>query len=284
MPPPAGRMARSAAVRAISKVPDTLSAITACQPLPAIASAGTKYWPPALLTNVSSRPWRSSAVSITLAASLGSRTSPVAHEQGAPISPAARSNGSWRRPVIRTLAPHAASSRAVASPSPVPPPVTSATCPSSSPGTKVAERVSACTRLQHLADEALPHAIGLAQHPHLLPGRLGKPAKDFADEALPHAPGLAQHPDLLVQWVPVTRLEDLTYIARPHLARLVKHPALFVIGHPARGRARHRGGSQEDRTSEQIRHCGGSLGTQAQRRGKAAGARRLRRRRLACGP
>ena len=40
-------------------VPPTLRPVTARQPLGSIASAGTKYWPPALLTSTSRRPWRS---------------------------------------------------------------------------------------------------------------------------------------------------------------------------------------------------------------------------------
>ena len=48
-------------MRAISSVPPTLSRVTARQPFGSIASAGTKYWPPALLTSTSRRPQRSSA-------------------------------------------------------------------------------------------------------------------------------------------------------------------------------------------------------------------------------
>ena len=59
VPPPAGRIASSAASRVIRSVPPTLSPVTARQPFGSIASAGTKYWPPALLTRTSSRPWRS---------------------------------------------------------------------------------------------------------------------------------------------------------------------------------------------------------------------------------
>ena len=62
-PRPEGRNARSAATRVIRSVPPTLSRVTARHPFGSIASAGVKYWPPALLTRTSSRPWRSSAVS-----------------------------------------------------------------------------------------------------------------------------------------------------------------------------------------------------------------------------
>ena len=43
VPPPAGRIASSTAVRLISSVPPTFSRVTARQPLGSIASAGTKY-------------------------------------------------------------------------------------------------------------------------------------------------------------------------------------------------------------------------------------------------
>ena len=69
VPPPAGRNARATATRDISSVPPTLSRCTARQPLGSIASAGTKYWPPALLTSASSRPQRSSAKSTRRSAS-----------------------------------------------------------------------------------------------------------------------------------------------------------------------------------------------------------------------
>ena len=105
-----------------------------------------KNWPPALLTSTSSRPWRSStAPHQPLRASLA-----LAHVAGHPVAPrrrvarrdlarAACSSTSARRPAIVTLAPQRASSSAVALPSPVPPPVTSATAPSSSPGAKISD-------------------------------------------------------------------------------------------------------------------------------------------------
>jgi hypothetical protein len=46
------------------------------------------------------------------------------------------SSGSLRRPQTTTSAPSAASSSAAARPSPDPPPLTKATCPSSKPGLK----------------------------------------------------------------------------------------------------------------------------------------------------
>ena len=59
MPPPAAAHRELPATRVIRSVPPTFSRVTARQPLGSIASAGTKYWPPALLTSTSSRPWRS---------------------------------------------------------------------------------------------------------------------------------------------------------------------------------------------------------------------------------
>ena len=77
VPPPCGRNASSAAVRDISSVPPMLSRVTARQPFGSIASAGTKYWPPALLTSTSRRPQRSSAKRTMRSASSASRTSPA---------------------------------------------------------------------------------------------------------------------------------------------------------------------------------------------------------------
>jgi hypothetical protein len=75
--PPSGPNARSAASRIIRSVAPTLSRVTARQPLGSIASAGVKYWPPALLTSASSRPPRSSAKRTIRSASCWSRTSPA---------------------------------------------------------------------------------------------------------------------------------------------------------------------------------------------------------------
>jgi len=71
-----GTKASSAASRAIRSVAPTFRRVTARQPLASIASAGVKYWPPALLTSASSRPQRPSAKRTIRSASPGSRTSP----------------------------------------------------------------------------------------------------------------------------------------------------------------------------------------------------------------
>jgi hypothetical protein len=103
-----------AASRVISSVPPTFSRVTARQPFGSIASAGTKYWPPALLTSASSRPQRSRAKRTIRSASAGSRTSPAT--ACAPSSAAVRSSTSARRPQITTSAPHARSSAAACAP------------------------------------------------------------------------------------------------------------------------------------------------------------------------
>src|SRR4051794_29707783 len=118
--------------------PPTFSRCTARQPLGSIASAGTKYWPPALLTSASRRPKRSSAKPTMRSAETGSRTSPATQE--APMAEAAEASTSSRRPQITTDAPQRTSSAAAARPSPVPPPVTSTTRPSSRPGAETSER------------------------------------------------------------------------------------------------------------------------------------------------
>src|SRR4051794_23703435 len=139
VPPPPGLNARSYAASDMVSVPPTFSRVTACQPFNAIASAGTKYWPPALLTSTSSRPKRDSAVSTIASQDERSRTSPATHSQPEPSEPQASASTSSRRPVSNTDAPHASSSRAAAFPSPVPPPVTRTTEPDSRSGAKISE-------------------------------------------------------------------------------------------------------------------------------------------------
>src|SRR4051794_26489787 len=120
-------------------VPPTFSRCTARQPFAVIASAGTKYCPPALLTRPSGPPWRSSAASTIAAAWSGSRMSPETVLHRSPINAAASSSTSARRPAMTTSAPQAASSVATARPRFVPPPVTIATRPSSASGAKISE-------------------------------------------------------------------------------------------------------------------------------------------------
>ena len=88
VPPPAGRIASSAATRVIRSVPPTLRPVTARQPLGSIASAGTKYWPPALLTSTSSRPWRARHSRTIRSASSSRRMSPGdrARERADPLA------------------------------------------------------------------------------------------------------------------------------------------------------------------------------------------------------
>ncbi len=110
----------------------TFSRCTARSPLSSIASAGAANWPPALFTRMSTAPKRSSTASRNTATCAGSRTSQgIASTFRPSASSSARtcSSGSGRRPQIATLAPVRASSRAVARPMPVPPPVTIATAP-----------------------------------------------------------------------------------------------------------------------------------------------------------
>src|SRR5262245_38641933 len=87
---------------------------------------------PALLTSTSTRPNRSSVqVTKPAAASEFSRSTTRATHRPPSFSMerATASTGACRRPQITTCAPSAASSRAVTSPIPLPPPVTIATCP-----------------------------------------------------------------------------------------------------------------------------------------------------------
>ncbi len=132
-------------------IPSTFSRHTARQPFAAISSAGLKNWPPALFTSTSRRPRRSSTVSTSRRASPRSRTSPAtqstspvaapaAAPASSPISATAASSTSARRPAIVTPAPQRASSSALALPRPVPPPVTSATRPPSSPAANTSDR------------------------------------------------------------------------------------------------------------------------------------------------
>src|SRR4051794_23034579 len=120
-------------------VPSTLSRITARQPFAVIDSAGTKYWPPALLTNTSTPPWRSTASATIRAASAGSRMSPLTQDAPGPSHAHASSSTSWRRPAITTSAPHASSSAAACRPRFVPPPVTIAVWPASKLARKISE-------------------------------------------------------------------------------------------------------------------------------------------------
>src|SRR3954449_4362233 len=87
---------------------------------------------PALATTMSRRPWRSSACLTRSSACAGSRTSTPSDEP--PISAASEASASSSKPATTTVAPHAASARAVAAPIPWLAPVTTATVPVSSTG------------------------------------------------------------------------------------------------------------------------------------------------------
>src|SRR6478735_5241459 len=129
--PEAARSAGNAA-SVIAIVPSTFSRITADQPFAVIDSAGTKYWPPALLTSRSSDGPAAAAIP---AADDGSRMSPTAYSQ--PSSEDASRRTSSVRPAMTTRAPHATSSAAAWRPRFVPPPVTTAVRTSSSPSRKM---------------------------------------------------------------------------------------------------------------------------------------------------
>ena len=127
-------------------IPSTFSRHTACHPFEAISSAGLKNWPPALFTS------RSSARAIQhrgdqaggllgLAHVPGDRLHGPRQPRSTPRPPPRRTSS--RRPVIVTFAPQRLSSSAVALPRPVPPPVTSATRPSSRPGAKISDWLEA---------------------------------------------------------------------------------------------------------------------------------------------
>jgi hypothetical protein len=179
VPPPAGPSASSNAVSAMFSMPSTFSRHTARQPFAAISSAGLKNWPPALFTNTSRPPRRSSTVSTSRRACSRSRTSPAtqsASPASSPISSAARSSTSPRRPAIVTLAPQRASSSAVALPRPVPPPVISATRPRSSPGANTSD----CSRASFTASDH--------RRPHRPPDGRAAPAPDASTARRRRAP------------------------------------------------------------------------------------------------
>ena len=143
LPPRAsGIIALVATAWVISQVPSTFSRITVRKPFGVMSSAGVMYWPPALLTSRSMRPWRSSTASTSASTWSSSRMSQARASTRPPSAwPAVSSSGSERRPQTTTSAPSAASSSALARPRPEPPPLTIATCPSSRPGWKSFEGI-----------------------------------------------------------------------------------------------------------------------------------------------
>jgi hypothetical protein len=113
-----------------------LVSITACQPLALIFSSGVMYWPPALLTRASMRPWACTA-SVTMALTPSSlrmsQTWKLARPPSSAISMAVACSFSGLRPTSTTMAPRRASSCAVQRPMPEPPPVTITTRPANRP-------------------------------------------------------------------------------------------------------------------------------------------------------
>src|SRR5919204_126346 len=141
-PPPPGIIDLVATAWVISQVPSRLSRTTARKPLALMSSAGDMYWPPALFTSVLIRPCRSRTLSTNARTWSSSRMSQTTGSQlPGSHSAAVSSSGSSRRPATTTRAPSEASSTAVARPIPEPPPVTTITWPSSSPGRKTSDGI-----------------------------------------------------------------------------------------------------------------------------------------------
>ena len=96
-----------------ARCPPRSAPITVRKPLGVMSSAGVRYWPPALFTSRSMRPWRSSTPSTSALTCSSSRMS---HTRASQRPPSARatvsSSGSSRRPHTTTCAPQAASSSA----------------------------------------------------------------------------------------------------------------------------------------------------------------------------
>ena len=107
----------------------TFSRCTARIPFSGICSSGAGNCPPALLTRTSIRPICSPRPSSIASTCSSSRTSHGKARQAGPSSSRTNARSSARRPQIATRAPVWTSSRAVARPIPVPPPVTNARRP-----------------------------------------------------------------------------------------------------------------------------------------------------------
>ena len=122
LPPPAGIIAFVATACVISHVPSTLSRMTVRKPFGVIVSAGMRYWPPALLTSRSMRPWRSSTPSTSASTWSSSRMSHgLRRRRARPASCAVSCSGSSRRPQRDDASrPARVSSSVVARPMPGP--------------------------------------------------------------------------------------------------------------------------------------------------------------------
>ncbi len=139
---PSGIQHAEATAWVMFQVPCTLSSVTVRKPFAEIPSAGLRNWPPALLTSVSTRPWRSQIPATISATASSSRMSQATASNTEPASAAraaTSSSGSIRRPQPTTVAPRPASSKAVTRPIPEPAPEIRQTCPSSRPGAKIFE-------------------------------------------------------------------------------------------------------------------------------------------------
>src|SRR4051794_34327638 len=106
---------------------------------------------------------------------------------------------------------------------------------------------------EHVADVALAHLVGLAQHPHLLERRRVELLQHVLDERLAHGTRLAQHPDLLAL-LGVRAAEDLLGEGAADLARLREHPALLGLAGGQRRGAGDRPWRGEDRALRLGRH------------------------------
>jgi hypothetical protein len=125
--PPWSSIQASAMARVRFQVPVRFVATTASKPLPRIISAGDMNCPPPLLTSRSTRPKRSTTRRARASHASRSRMSSSSPYTGRPTSSlrpaAAGPMCSALRLAMTTVAPRRPSSRAVAAPMPVPPPV-----------------------------------------------------------------------------------------------------------------------------------------------------------------
>src|SRR6478735_2194004 len=123
-PPSPLSIIRLPAARAHRKLPSSTIEVTALQPFGDRSSAFTTKFPAALLTRQSIRPNVSTAACMSASTWSGSRA-------------AVSASGSARRPATTTAAPSRENSSAMARPMPLPPPVTTATCPSNVPSASI---------------------------------------------------------------------------------------------------------------------------------------------------
>src|SRR5512133_1782678 len=139
-PPSPLSIIRLPAACAHRKLPSRTIEVTAFHPFGDRSSAFTTKFPAALFTRQSMRPNVSTAALISASTCSGSRTS-VGSASAVPPAPsiiaAVSASGSARRPATTTAAPRRENSSAIARPMPLPPPVTTATCPSNVPSASI---------------------------------------------------------------------------------------------------------------------------------------------------